>query len=210
MSRNRIGTAVADDDQPIIQIAGMADGRQHDAAGVDTGEHQRVDAVGAQQCLEVGANEGADAVLDHDRFPRSRRRGRMDRGALASRRQHSVCLHRAKSGVAGADLGMTGPERDDDMEHHHAHFSRGGDQLRHARDRIGGLRSRHELVEDIDLIIHHQQRVASRIDVRKLRHGFLRADDEFSYDVSRACSLSISGGSLCPTPFESRPATGGD
>jgi hypothetical protein len=47
----------------------LANGRQHDAAGVDTGEHQRVDAVGAQQRLQVGANERADAVLDHDRFP---------------------------------------------------------------------------------------------------------------------------------------------
>ena len=43
-----VGAAIADDHQPIIQIAGVANGRQHDAAGVDTGEHQRVDAVGAQ------------------------------------------------------------------------------------------------------------------------------------------------------------------
>jgi hypothetical protein len=47
----------------------VANGRQHDAAGVDTGEHQRADALGAQQRLQVGANERADAVLDHDRFP---------------------------------------------------------------------------------------------------------------------------------------------
>ena len=46
-----VGAAIADDDQPIIQIAGVANGRQHDAAGVDIGEHQRVDAAGAQQCL---------------------------------------------------------------------------------------------------------------------------------------------------------------
>jgi hypothetical protein len=44
-----VGAAIADDDQPIIQIAGVANGRQHDAAGVDTGEHQRIDAIGAQQ-----------------------------------------------------------------------------------------------------------------------------------------------------------------
>src|ERR1700720_874468 len=63
---------------------------------------------------------------------------------------------------------------------------------RDARDRIGGLRSRHEPGEGIDLIIHHQQRGAPRIDVRKLRHGFLLADDEFSYDVPLTRSLSIS------------------
>jgi hypothetical protein len=44
-----VGAAIADDDQPIIQIAGVTNGRQHDAAGMDAGEHQRVDVVGAQQ-----------------------------------------------------------------------------------------------------------------------------------------------------------------
>jgi hypothetical protein len=58
----RVGAAIADDDQPIIQIAGAANGRQHDAAGVDAGQHQRVDAVGALQRLQVGANERADVV----------------------------------------------------------------------------------------------------------------------------------------------------
>jgi hypothetical protein len=46
-----------------------------------------------------------------------------------------------------------------------------------------GLRSRHEPGEGIDLIIHHQQCGASWIDARKLRHGFLLPDKEFSYDV---------------------------
>ena len=64
-----VGAAIADDDQPIIQIAGVANGRQHAAAGVDTGEHQRVDAVGAQQRLQVGANERADAGLTTIGFP---------------------------------------------------------------------------------------------------------------------------------------------
>ena len=81
---------------------------------------------------------------------------------------------------------MAGPECDNDMKHHHARVSCHGDQIRHARDRIGGLRSRHELGEGIDLIIHHQQRGAPRIDVRKLRHGFLLSDDEFSYGVALA------------------------
>ena len=66
-----VRAAIADDDQSIIQIAGVANGRQHDTAGVDADEHQRVDAAGAQQRLQVGAHERADAVLDHDRFPLS-------------------------------------------------------------------------------------------------------------------------------------------
>ena len=57
-----VGAAIADDHQSIVQIASVANGRQHDAAGVDTGEHQRIDAAGAQQRLQVGANERADAV----------------------------------------------------------------------------------------------------------------------------------------------------
>src|SRR5258708_36477631 len=53
---------------------------------------------------------------------------------------------------------------------------------------------------NIDLIIHHQQRGAPRIDVRKLRHGFLLADNEFSYDVPPTCSLSTPGW-VCCKPF---------
>jgi hypothetical protein len=170
-----VGAAISDDDQPIIQIASVANGRQHDAAGVDTGEHQRADAVGAQQRLQVGANERAGAVLDHDRFPCSRRRGRMDRGAFASGRQHSVCLQRSEREVAGTDLGIAGPECDNDMNHHHARVSRCGDQIGHARDHIGGLCNRHELGKDIDLIVHHQQCCIPGIDVRKFRHGFFLA-----------------------------------
>jgi hypothetical protein len=98
----------------------------------------------------------------------------MDRGAFAPGHCHSVCLQRAEQRVAGADLGVAGPECDNDMDHHYARVSCHGDQLRHARDRIGGLLSRHEPGEGIDLIIHHQQRRAPGIDVRKLRHEFLR------------------------------------
>src|SRR5712672_1184029 len=88
---------------------------------------------------------------------------------------------------------MAGPECDNDMKYHHARVSCHGDQIRHPRDRIGGLRSRHELGEDIDLVVHHQQRGAPRIDVRKLSHAFLLADGGFSYDLPLTCSLSISG-----------------
>jgi hypothetical protein len=66
-----VGAAIADDNQTIIEIADVANSRQHDAAGADTGEDQRVDAAGAQQRLQVGTNERADAVLDDDRFPLS-------------------------------------------------------------------------------------------------------------------------------------------
>ena len=58
-----VGAAIAYDDQPKNQIGGVANGRQHDAAGVDTGEHQRVDAVGAQQRLQVGPTNGLTRCL---------------------------------------------------------------------------------------------------------------------------------------------------
>jgi hypothetical protein len=57
------------------------------------------------------------------------------------------------------------------------------------RDRIGGLRSRHEPGKGIDLIIHHQQRGAPGINVRKLRHAFLLAD---VMSFLTTCSPSIS------------------
>jgi hypothetical protein len=72
---------------------------------------------------------------------------------------------------------MAGPECDNDMDHHHARVSCRGDQIGHTRNHIGGLLSRHEPGEGIDLIIHHQQCGAPGIDVRKLRHGFLLAGD---------------------------------
>jgi hypothetical protein len=56
--------------------------RSRRPAGQGAGGHQHVDSVGAQQRLQVGANERPDVVLDHDRFSLSRRRGRIDRGAL--------------------------------------------------------------------------------------------------------------------------------
>lgn len=43
----------------------------------------------------------------------------MDRGPFGAGHRHSVYLQRAE-GVTGADLGMTGPECDNDMNHHHA------------------------------------------------------------------------------------------
>jgi hypothetical protein len=60
---------------------------------------------------------------------------------------------------------MAGPQRDNDMDHHHARVPRHAEQIRYARDRIGGLRGRHGPGERIDLIIHHQQRGAPGIDV---------------------------------------------
>src|ERR1700733_4057681 len=91
--------------------------------------------------------------------------------------------------MAGIEASMTlGAVANGDMDHHHARVSCHRDQIGHARDRIGGLRSRHEPGEGIDLIIHHQQRGAPRIDVRKLRHGSLLAENEFSYDVTDAAN----------------------
>jgi hypothetical protein len=61
----------------------MANGRQHDAAGVYTGEYQRVDAVGAQQRLEAGAKKGLMRCLTTIGSPLSCGSGRMDCGAFA-------------------------------------------------------------------------------------------------------------------------------
>src|SRR5258707_11018395 len=52
------------------------------------------------------------------------------------------------------------------------------------------MRSRHESRQGIDLIIHHQQRGAPGINVRKIRHGFLLPDDEFCDDVTNGLSMA--------------------
>src|SRR6202043_735292 len=45
---------------------------------------------------------------------------------------HCVCFQRAEQIVAGADLGVAGPECDNDMNHRHARVTCHGDQARHA------------------------------------------------------------------------------
>jgi hypothetical protein len=173
--RIRVGAAITDDDQAIIQVAGVANGRQPTplvwtpaTTSVSmplarSSISRSAPPNGLMRCLTTigSASRGAAA------------------GWIAAPSLPATIIPFAFRAlcVAGADLGMAGPECDNDMDHHHARAPRDGDQVRHARDRIGGLRRRHEPGEGIDLIVHHQQRGAPRIDGRKLRHGSLLAGD---------------------------------
>jgi hypothetical protein len=111
---------------------------------MDTGEHQRVDAIGAQQRLQVGAEERADAVLDHDRFPLSCGRGRVDRGAFTPGHRNSVCLQRAEQGVTGADLTPVGRLFIEPIEMLYAWAAKNDDALSKLRRR----RKKHQASRD--------------------------------------------------------------
>ena len=156
--------AIADVDQTIIQIAGVANGRQHNAACGDTGDtsvsmplallgnvSRSVPTNRPMRCLTTIGSPSRAAAAGWIAVP------------SGPGHRHSVLLAlsaRAEQGVTRADL------RDDPAGMRQRHESpscsrlvpRRSDQ---ARDRIGGLRSRHEPGKCIDLIIHHQQRGSS-------------------------------------------------
>ena len=61
-----VQAAVRQDGQPVVQVGGLAQGGQHHPAGGDAGQHQVLDAAGAQQHLQVAAGEGGHPALgDH-------------------------------------------------------------------------------------------------------------------------------------------------
>ena len=49
-----IRAAIADDQQFVVRIGGMAQRREYDAAGDDPRQDQGLDAVGAQYQVEIG------------------------------------------------------------------------------------------------------------------------------------------------------------
>jgi hypothetical protein len=44
-----VRAAIADDQQPVVGVGGMAQGREYDAAGDNSRQDQGLDAVGAQR-----------------------------------------------------------------------------------------------------------------------------------------------------------------
>src|SRR5258708_16492929 len=48
-----VRAAIADDQQSVVRIGGMAQGREYDAAGSDPRQDQGLDAVGAQHQVEM-------------------------------------------------------------------------------------------------------------------------------------------------------------
>lgn len=59
-----IRAAVLEDDAAIVRVGGMPEGGEDHAAGGDSEQHERVNLLRAKDHVQVGAGEGAHAVLD--------------------------------------------------------------------------------------------------------------------------------------------------
>ena len=74
-----VGAAVLNDRQTEIGVGCFEQSREDNAAGGDAVENQGVNVIGPEDHGEVGAGEGADAMLGDDNFAFSRRDDSRDR-----------------------------------------------------------------------------------------------------------------------------------
>ncbi len=120
--RVEVGAAVLDDNQAVIGVGGFAEGGEYDAAGGDAEEDKRFDVVGAEDHFEVGAGEGADAVLGDDDVVRFGSDGGVDRSCGAP--EEALVLWRGFDGseeeIARADFGKIGTKADLYMDDAHS------------------------------------------------------------------------------------------
>jgi|SRR5277367_4991535 hypothetical protein len=68
-----IRAAIADHQQSVVSVGGMAQRREYDTAGDDPRQDQSLDAVGTQYQVEIGRGEGAHPMLGDDDFLGQRR-----------------------------------------------------------------------------------------------------------------------------------------
>jgi hypothetical protein len=79
--RIRVGAAVAQHREAIVEVGGLPESGQHHPAGGDAAEHQGLRLQGPEHDLEVAAGERADPFLDHHDIAGLRCHGRVDLGA---------------------------------------------------------------------------------------------------------------------------------
>ena len=70
--RVRVGRQVGKDEYLVVTVVRVADRGQHDAAGTQPGQEQRVDAAFAELLVQVGGGERADPRLADDDVARPR------------------------------------------------------------------------------------------------------------------------------------------
>jgi len=63
--RVAVEAGVGEDHQAVVEVGGLAQGRQDHAAGRDPGQDQRVDLPCPQEHVEVAAREAAHPTLGH-------------------------------------------------------------------------------------------------------------------------------------------------
>jgi hypothetical protein len=102
-----IRTTIAQYEDTIVGIGGMAQRGQHDATGDDSAHNQRVDAVRSEDHIEIRIHEGADPALGDDYLIRRWRDTGMNVRGYAHPR-----FERAEDLVVRANFGKSGPECD--------------------------------------------------------------------------------------------------
>src|SRR4051812_36699884 len=137
-----VGARVAQDGEAEVEVGGLAQRRQDDAAGRDAAQRDVLDVAGAEHDVEVAARERAHAALDDDDLARLRRERGMDRGRLVVLAHRTGVAQRAERAVARADLRVAGAERDAHVDHRHLDLAGRG-------DRAGG-RVEHGVAEALD------------------------------------------------------------
>src|SRR3984893_5838547 len=163
-----VRAAIADDQQPVVRIGGMAQGREYDAAGGDPRQDQGLDAVGAQYQVEIGPGEGAHPMLGDDDFLGQRRDGGMNLRILGTRAECARGLEPVERRISVADLRIAGAEADDHIDHPYPGRARRVDQLRRPIEQL--LRTGGIVVDDQRLEIHDKQRARPGIDRKIVCH----------------------------------------
>jgi transcriptional regulator with XRE-family HTH domain len=150
-----VGAGVGQHRQPVVQVGGLAQRRQHHSGRRDPGEHERARPRGPQQHVEVAAAERADAALDDDRLPVGWRQRRVNLGGRVRLGVEVVtgCLNRAERHVRLRRLRVPRAERDPHEHHRDPGRPRGLDG---AVGRVDDGR-RADPLDDAVLEVHDQQ-----------------------------------------------------
>src|SRR6059058_5041782 len=105
-----IETRVGEHHEAVVQVGGLAQGREHDTARGDAREDEGVDVGRAQHDVEIAAAERADPAFGDDDITGSRCHVRVDRRGGMALAESGALSQRGKTLVAWADLGIAGPE----------------------------------------------------------------------------------------------------
>jgi len=73
-----IGTTIGDHNDPVISVAGLQQGREHDAAGCDAEQYNRLNFFRPKEHLQIRSGKRTHAMFGHQDVIRLRPKGRVD------------------------------------------------------------------------------------------------------------------------------------
>src|SRR5262249_38674915 len=126
-----VGAAVLEHDQTVVGVGGVAQGREHHAAGGDSKHHQSFDVVGAENHVEIGSGEASYSMLDDGDVAGLRCDGGMHLGAGFGDESPRLA-DRIEVDVARTDLRIARPEVDHDINNLQSAGARAAQHLRRA------------------------------------------------------------------------------